>query len=274
MKQDSHEYLALLTRTERFGFRLGDFMARRAKSIANVWIATVTAFLVWFCTGRRTKVFGLEHLEDVPKSADVILLANHRSFFDLCIVMGVVFGRTSLPRRVFCPVRADFFYDHPLGVCVNLFMCAMGMFPLILRDRERAAFNRYSVERIVSELSEPGTVIGMNPEGTRNKGPDPYSFPPAQPGIGKIALEAKSARVFPVFVLGPTNSALTEVKRNWFAAKDNPIHVLFGPEIDLSDLRKEGSRPVTQKKASSRCLEAIVALSVQERALHDERTSQ
>jgi 1-acyl-sn-glycerol-3-phosphate acyltransferase len=252
---------------------LGDFIARRAKRIATVWIATVSAFIVWFCTGRRIKVFGLEHLENVPESADIILLANHRSFFDLCIVMGVVFGRTSLPRRVFCPVRADFFYDHPLGVCMNLFMCAMGMFPLILRDRERAAFNRYSVERIVNELSEPGTVVGMHPEGTRNKGPDPYSFLPAQPGIGKITLEARSARVFPVFVLGLTNSFFTELKRNWFAVKDNPIRVLFGPEIDLSDLREEGSRPVTQKKAANRCLEAIEALSVQERALHDERTS-
>mgnify|MGYP001480307136 CR=1 FL=1 len=41
---------------------------------------------------------------------------------------------------------------------------------------------------------QPGTVVGLHPEGTRGKGPDPYTFLPAQPGVGKLALVAEIPR--------------------------------------------------------------------------------
>ena len=50
-----------------------------------------------------------------------------------------------------------------------------------------------------------GRLIGFHPEGTRNKSEDPYSFLDAQPGIGRLILEARPQLV-PVFIAGLSNS--------------------------------------------------------------------
>jgi hypothetical protein len=68
-------------------------------------------------------------------------------------------------------------------------------------------------------------------------------------------------------VIGPTKGLLIEFWRNWMAPDVYPIHVLFGPETDLSDLRAQGSRPTTQKLAADRCLAAVASLVEMEQAL-------
>jgi len=111
----------------------------------------------------------------------------------------------------------------------------------------------------------------MHPEGTRNKGPDPYVFLRAKPGTGKVALEApEGTRVVPVFILGMSNAVFKEMFWNFTAAKRHPINLFFGPDVALDDLRAEGSRPTTQKLAADRCLEAIADLSEKERRLRAE----
>jgi 1-acyl-sn-glycerol-3-phosphate acyltransferase len=143
---------------------------------------------------------------------------------------------------------------------MNATMSGMAMFPPILRDKNRKAFNRYSIQRSLEELRKPGTVMGLHPEGTRNKSDDPYSFLPAQPGVGKVAMET-DAHVHPVFIHGVTNNLALEWKRNWLMPRErNPITVMFGPKIDFSDLRTSDTR-ATHKKAADRCLDAIKALA-------------
>ncbi|MCZ7679658.1 MAG: 1-acyl-sn-glycerol-3-phosphate acyltransferase [Sandaracinaceae bacterium] len=163
----------------------------------------------------------------------VILVANHRSFFDFYVVSAMIYWRTRLPRRVLFPVRADFFYDHPAGVALNFVIANMAMFPPVLRDPKRRAFNRYSVARCVAELATPGTVMGLHPEGTRNKGDDPYSLLPAQPGVGQVVLGAPRARVFPVFLHGVTNDIFAELADNWRRPDERPIDIWFGPRDPL-----------------------------------------
>jgi hypothetical protein len=70
-------------------------------------------------------------------------------------------------------------------------------------------------------------------------------------------------------VIGPTKGLLSEFWRNWITPNGHPIHVLFGPETDLSDLRAQGSRPTTQKAAADRCLAAVASLVETERALYE-----
>ncbi len=58
-------------------------------------------------------------------------------------------------------------------------MSGMRMFPPVLRGesiRRRATFNEYSIQRTIEELQIPGTVMGLHPEGTRNKDDDPYKL--------------------------------------------------------------------------------------------------
>ena len=51
----------------------------------------------------------------------------------------------------------------------------------------------------------------MHPEGTRGKGPDPYEFLPAQPGVGKLALVAQPI-VIPAFILGLGNNIVEDIR--------------------------------------------------------------
>jgi 1-acyl-sn-glycerol-3-phosphate acyltransferase len=258
--------LESLTPLERAAYRAADFLARQSdKNVVTALNNVFMGSLIWSCGGNRFRIRGLEHLQRFGPQDSVLFVANHRSFFDFFTVNAIVVWHTDLGPRTLFPVRGTFFYDHPIGPFVNLVMSGMRMFPPILRDPKRTAFNKFSVQRAVDELHRPGTVMGLHPEGTRNKGADPYQFLAAQPGVGKIALEG-NVPTFPVYLKGMSNDLPGELKRNWFQAKSTPIDVVFGPEIDFSDLRKQQGRVAIHKRASDRCLDAIRACAETVRA--------
>lgn len=265
MTRPSPEQLALLTKTERVAFELAELVNAHLQPVQAAWNRAFMGAMIWSAGGRRFHVEGLERIASLGKRARLLLVANHRSFFDFYVITAMLFWRTNLSRRILFPVRSSFFYDHPAGPLINAAMSGMAMFPPILRDRQRATFNRWSIERCVEELEKPGTVMGLHPEGTRNKSDDPYSFLPAQPGAGKLGLET-TARVVPIFIHGLTNDLRDEWRRNWLEpTAAHPITLMFGPDIDFSDLRAKGSRPATQKRAADRCLDAIRDLAEQHR---------
>ena len=75
------------------------------------------------------------------------------------------------------------------------------MYPPIYRQAERRKLNDDALDKMVDIVKTRGNVLGMHPEGTRGKGDDPYTFLPAQPGVGKLALVAQPV-VVPAFILG------------------------------------------------------------------------
>ena len=223
--------------------------------------------LIWSCGGRRFTIHGLENLARFGKKDSILLVANHRSFFDFFTITALLYWRTRLTKRIFFPVRQNFFYDHPLGPAVNFAMSGMRMFPPIMRDVEKKGFNTYAVARCIEELDRPGigTVLGIHPEGTRNKGDDPYAFLPAQPGAGRIALGSKRAHVIPVFVLGMGQSITGEWRKNLLEASTQPVDLYFGTPIDFTDLRPKANMVTAQKRAADRCLDAIKVLADRQR---------
>ena len=262
------EQLAPLTRFERASFRLADLLSGpRLTPLSANWNSVVMGALIYSCSSRRLKIHGLENLAPFGKKDSILLVANHRSFFDFFTITAILYWRTRLTKRIFFPVRQNFFYDHPLGPAVNFAMSGMRMFPPIMRDKEKKGFNTYSVVRCLEELNRPdiGTVLGIHPEGTRNKGDDPYQFLPAQPGVGRVALGATRAHVIPVFVLGMAQSIPGEWRKNLFEADAQPVDLYFGPPIDFSDLRPKANMVTTQKRASDRCLDAIKVLADRQR---------
>ena len=262
------EQLAPLTRLERTAFEIADFFARPELSIlSKAWNSAFMGGLIYSCGGRRFNIKGLEHLAPFGKKDSVLLVANHRSFFDFFTISALLYWRTRLTKRIFFPVRQNFFYDNPAGPLVNAVMSGMRMFPPVMRDKEKRPFNNYVLARCIEELNREdiGTVLGIHPEGTRNKGPDPYSFLPAQPGVGRVALGATRAYVIPVFALGMGQSIVGEMKMNAFAPNEHPVDVYFGAPIDFSDLRPKANMVTTQKRAADRCLEAIKVLAEQQR---------
>jgi 1-acyl-sn-glycerol-3-phosphate acyltransferase len=262
------EQLAPLTRFERAAFRIADVLAApKLTPLSANWNSVVMGALIYSCGSRRFDIHGLENLAQYGKKDSILLVANHRSFFDFFTITALLYWRTNLTKRIFFPVRQNFFYDHPLGPAVNFAMSGMRMFPPVMRDKEKKAFNTYSVARCIEELNrtDVGTVLGIHPEGTRNKGDDPYAFLPAQPGVGRVALGATRAHVIPVFVLGMGQSIPGEWRMNWLAPDEHPVDVYFGKPIDFSDLRPKANMVTTQKRAADRCLDAIKVLADEQR---------
>lgn len=262
------EQLEPLSKLERASFEIADFFARPALTpLSATWNSAFMGALIYSCGSNRFNVQGLDVLRRYGKKDSILFVANHRSFFDFFTITAICYWRTNLTKRIFFPVRQTFFYTHPLGPLVNSIMSGMRMFPPVMREKEKKPFNNYAVQRCIDELDREdiGTVLGIHPEGTRNKGDDPYTFLPAQPGVGRIALGSKRATVIPVFALGMGQTIRGEWKMNFTAAKENPVDVYFGEPLDFEDLRPKANQITVQKKAADRCLDGIKALAERQR---------
>jgi 1-acyl-sn-glycerol-3-phosphate acyltransferase len=142
------------------------------------------------------------------------------------------------------------------------------MFPPLLRDRERGrVFNPFSQARMIEEISRPGTIMGMHPEGTRNRGDDPYSFLPPRAGTGRLIRRAPGVTVVPVFVHGLTNDAGRELWLNWTRPRAHPIDLVYGRPLDLADLLVLPDEHDTHVHIVERCMDRIAALADQQRTL-------
>src|SRR5690606_3160696 len=135
----TREEMAVLDRSERLGFRLVHRMNRGGwkpfwtfcqRHIGSLWI--------YLSTYNLMNVHGLENFEEMDESRPLILVSNHRSFFDMYTVSSVLFRRTRRPIRLYFPVRAKFFYDSPVGWFVNLVMGWWAMYPPFFREASNA----------------------------------------------------------------------------------------------------------------------------------------
>jgi 1-acyl-sn-glycerol-3-phosphate acyltransferase len=270
MIQPSENQLLLLSPTERVQYWFADFFARHLKPIGMLWNRTFMYALLWVGCCRRFHVHGVDHIQNMTRQTSVLMVCNHRTFFDFFAICYAIFSRGRGWWRVFFPVRTRFFYDRPLGGVVNLAMGCMAMFPPIMRKRDQIAFNDYSIQRMAAELAIPSTLIGIHPEGTRNKTDDPYTFLTLRPGAGRVALAAETAIIQPIFVLGLSSSMRTDIYRNWFSPRDWPVHVWFGEPVDLADLREKGDSPQIQMAATRRIMDRVHELALMHKSMVSE----
>jgi 1-acyl-sn-glycerol-3-phosphate acyltransferase len=260
-----------LTRMERFALRFAEaanddprgkwLQTRFLRGFSYVWVRAAIA--------NRIFVEGLEDLMTLRPETGVMLVSNHRSFFDQYIMLLACYmGPVAWAKALFFPVRSNFFYDQPLGLFVNAAVAGGAMYPPIYRQSDRRALNDGALDKMVAILRKPGNVLGMHPEGTRGKGDDPYTFLPAQPGVGKLALVAQPM-VIPVFNLGLGNNIVEDVRLNFTrdARKKHAVVTVFGPPIEYSDLTAEKPRPALYKKTADRFMTEIKKLSEIEKSL-------
>lgn len=226
------------------------------RTIGQAWIH--------HCTKHLRHIHGLERLPPLDGPDSVIVVANHRSFFDLYVVTAALV-RGGLKKRIVFPVRSNFFYDTWLGWFVNGIMSFFAMYPPIFRDRRKAFLNPACLAELSWLLRRGGVFAGLHPEGTRKRDDDPYTFLPAQPGVGKVIHDAR-VTVVPVFINGLLNDLPRQVAGN-FTRKGPPIHVVFGHPIDFDDLYAQKGSPRVYRAIAERCLEAIGALGQEERLL-------
>jgi 1-acyl-sn-glycerol-3-phosphate acyltransferase len=261
------EEISVLSSVEKIGFRLTHRMNQGAwkrfwtfcqRHLGSLWIYLATYNLM--------NVFGLENVEKTDARKPLLLVANHRSFFDMYTVSSVIFRRTKRPVTLFFPVRAKFFYNSPLGWLVNLVMGWWAMYPPFFREEKeikKREFDKYSLRRLIQICTEgDGHVVGFHPEGKRNLNDDPYDFLPAQPGIGKVILTAHP-QVVPVFIAGLGNDLPKQILGNWNGGEK--VRIWFGEPVDLSAFYEKGDRLRTHKEIADFLMLKIGELANQDR---------
>ncbi len=247
---------------ERTTFRLIDGMYRNLPNFTEAWLRNVSAG--WMTLGSRHMMFplGLERLAGLKREDGILLVSNHRSFFDLYMLFLLLQRHTTLRQRALCPVRGEFFYQQWSGLLVNLFIGAGRMFPPFFREPNKQPFNKWALDRVTGELRRGEILVGFHPEGTRNKNESPYQPLPAQPGVGKIVMDSWPI-IVPAFINGLSNDIAKDVWDNMHKRKT--VVAVFGEPIDLNQFRGYGNRLSSHKKIADALLKRIYELGAEER---------
>jgi 1-acyl-sn-glycerol-3-phosphate acyltransferase len=130
---------------------------------------------------RRLEITGLEN---IPAGGGVVLVSNHISYWD-----PVVIG-CSIPmsRNVYFMAKHELFTIPLMGPLIK----KLGAFPV-----KRGGADRSAIRTALSHL-ENGRMVGIFPEGTRNKGDDMMD-----PHLGAAMLSTRAGvPVLPVAVMG------------------------------------------------------------------------
>ncbi len=252
---------------ERLGFRLAHRMNQGAwKRFMTFCQRHIGSLWIYLATYNLMTVFGIENIEKTSVEKPVVLIANHRSFFDMYTVSSVILRRTRRPVTLFFPVRAKFFYDNPLGWLVNFVMGWFSMYPPFFREAgiaKKREFDKYSMRRLIQLCSHGhGHVIGFHPEGKRNVTGGPYEMLPAQPGIGKVIYLARP-QVVPVFIAGLGNDLSRQIIGNWTGGPK--IRIWFGSPIDLEQYFDKGDRIRTHKEIADFVMAKVSELGEMDR---------
>jgi len=266
------EELDVLSPFERFAFRFVRRMNRgQWKRFWTFCQRTLGAGWIHLSTYNIMNVYGLENIETASHDRPILIVANHRSFFDMYAVSTALFRGTRFRKQLFFPVRGRFFYQSPLGMFVNLVMGWFSMYPAFFATGEKPipekrVFDRFSF-KVLAELARAGAgnIIGFHPEGTRNKSNDPYSFLRAQPGVGKLIMDAQP-QVIPVFIAGLCNSLPRQIARNW--NREEVIRIHFGPQLDLTEELRKPDRLRTHKEIADLVMRKIGELGARDREMN------
>lgn len=268
MRRPDPEQLAQLTPMERFAFR---FTAGVNGTPALKW--TSQRFLnfvgknwVHVSTKNLQRRHGFEALTALRPPGGVMIVSNHRSFFDMYVIATTIYKHTKLTENFYFPVRSTFFYEGLGGMFVNATMAGFSMFPPMMRQGTKKAFNRYSLDLLKELLEQKGTVVGYHPEGTRNRSGDPYALLPAKPGAGELAYHAHPL-VIPFFVNGLRTEGLVEQVRGNFDRSGEKIWIVAGEPLELGRFYDQPDTQATYKAISEAMLDEIRKLGELEQRL-------
>src|SRR5438874_12252926 len=95
------EEIAVLSPFERFAFRLTHRMNLGRWKRFWTWCQSFFgAGWIQICNHNLMQVYGLEKVKAVDHSKLLLLLANHRSFFDMYVVSTTLFRKTKLRKQL------------------------------------------------------------------------------------------------------------------------------------------------------------------------------
>src|SRR5207248_2021346 len=120
-----------------------DRLWRRHRKLTEIYNHSLGLGYITKGSGKMVKVLGLERLAGLTPDDGILLVSNHRSFFDLYELMVCLYNNTPLQQPILCPVRGNFFYERPLGILVNLLASGGRMYPPFFRESSKAKFNQW-----------------------------------------------------------------------------------------------------------------------------------
>jgi 1-acyl-sn-glycerol-3-phosphate acyltransferase len=262
------EKLRVLTPVERFNFRC-TYKINTSPCIRK-WLTRLGVVYgklgVEAFTSRIVTDHGFENFARIDPNRAVLLVANHRTLYDQFVISGRLFKLYGAHHNIYFPVRANFFYDNIFGLPVNLLFALGGMCPPIMRDKKRRQWNQTAMDILADFLERRENMVGFHPEGTRNKGSDPYAFLPGKPGCGELIYRS-NPNVIPVFLHGFPSSFLQMLKRNWFGGKKPEpfVHMVMGSPLDFTAERQMEANRKTYLEISNSVMNAIEELSKREK---------
>lgn len=211
--------------------------------------------------------YGLEELARAHVPHGLIVVSNHRSFFDFYFLGTWITFHTPHCKELQFPVRSDFFYTNPLGLAVNLVVAGGSMWPPVFRDERRRTLNPIGVHQVAGAFG-PGVMMGIHPEGKRSKLPNPYDFLPLRPGLGQLLdLVDPEVRLVPAYVAGTSSSVAREVGRNFkpAAQRGEPIRLWYGPVRSVASVLAEAQDPLQRTEIA---FAGVRELAEKDRALY------
>jgi 1-acyl-sn-glycerol-3-phosphate acyltransferase len=178
-------------------------------------------FITWlfFSTIYRLKAVGLEH---IPNSGAVIVCCNHISALDPPLL------GTPLKRKINYMAKAELFRIPGLGWLLP----HLGAFPV-----KRGGVSKDAIKRSL-ELLGNGEIIGVFPEGTRNRVDEP-----GKKGAASLALKSR-ATVIPAAIVGRY-------------AVFRSIKIVYGPPVDLSEFVDHTSASDALEQATEKIMSEI-----------------
>lgn len=257
--------LAPLSPTERLAVLLAAHAnAGLPGRLLSTFKRVISPYLVGMFAGRVTAVRGLTHIEATDPARPVLLVANHRSWFDLPVVARALCVHTDRVRALHFPVRGRFFYQSVRGVLINAVASQFSMFPPFFMRGDTRDFDRWVLELLAAFCHDgAGRFVGFHPEGTRNTDADEWTLLPAQPGIGQL-IHMSRPQVVPTWIAGLSNDVGRQLRANWRGTP--PARVRFGAALDLTPLCDAPARLRSYAAISAAVMDAIAAVGAEDRA--------
>jgi 1-acyl-sn-glycerol-3-phosphate acyltransferase len=237
----------------------------------GLWQYTVGSIFIRSVTARRTAVYGMDHIRQASLERPILLVANHRSYFDMFVVSSEVYRHTGVRRNLYFPIMGNPYYSKPFGLVANATAGFWTMFPPLFAAASHREVDRHSLETLTLLLSEGSrTMVGIHPEGGRNLDPDPYTLRRVQPGTGRI-IHAARPHVIPVFIVGLENSLWDQIAANWRTSQ--PIRIHFGAPVDIEPFMALPPKGSTYKTITDHVMDRVRDLMEDDRRLFGVATS-
>lgn len=164
----------------------------------------------------------IEGEENIPSDEAVLIVANHRSIFD------VIIGYTLVKEPTGFIAKKEIEKHKSIKIWMDHLYC-------FFMDRDNLKQSLKVIIGAIKQLKN-GKSVWIYPEGTRSLSKDACDMLPFKEGSFKIALKSE-ARVLPIAMLGTEN-----VLKGFPFIKPRKVYVKVGKPFSLCDL-KEDEKP-------------------------------